>query len=200
MLLDGDMGELPAPATEVLDILMNQAERLSSIVDEFPTLSGINEPAADLDVRSLACNDLLGRAQERSAGRTALAGASVTCDSRTGLAVRADSRWADRILDNLVANALTHGGGTPHIALTAEGGGGDVVVIRVHDDGPGVPETLRDAVFDRYVRGTSGHSGSGLGLFISRGLARLMGGELILEASALSDGATFSLRLPRAAS
>jgi two-component system phosphate regulon sensor histidine kinase PhoR len=198
MLRDGALGEFPAPATAVLDTLMNQAERLASIVDELPLLSSIDAQAADAHVRSLTCSDLLGRAQARSAGRAALAGASVTCHSRDGLAVLADARWADRILDNLVGNALAHGGGTPNVALTAESVGGDVVIIRVQDDGPGVPETLRDAVFERYVRGTSESSGSGLGLFISRGLARLMGGELILESSARSNGATFRLRLPSA--
>ncbi|TMB89559.1 MAG: HAMP domain-containing histidine kinase [Chloroflexi bacterium] len=195
MLRDGTLGEFPAPAAAVLDTLINQAQRLASLVDEIPTLRGIDEQAVDVHVRSLACSDLLGRAQARSAGRAALAGASVKCDSRGDLTVLADARWADRILDNLVINALAHGGGMPHVALTAESVGGDVV-IRVQDDGPGVPETLRDAVFERNVRGTSESPGSGLGLFISRGLARRMGGELSLEASAPSNGATFSLRLP----
>src|SRR5437870_3743329 len=105
MLRDGTLGEFPAPAAAVLDTLINQAQRLASLVDEIPTLRGIDEQAVDVHVRSLACSDLLGRAQARSAGRAALAGASVKCDSRGDLTVLADARWADRILDNLVINA-----------------------------------------------------------------------------------------------
>ena len=147
-----------------------------------------------MQVGSLSCRDLLAGALARSSARADLAGASVACDTPPDLAILADARWTDRILDNLVTNGLAHGGRTPNIVLTAQKVGDDVLIC-VQDDGPGVPEPLRDSVFERFIRGTES-SGSGLGLFISRGLARLMDGELILDAGSESKGATFSLRLP----
>jgi signal transduction histidine kinase len=197
MLREGSVGELPPGAAAVVDTLMSQADRLVTIIDEIPIVTGTGQNTPDVHVQALPCGDLMGRAVARSAGRAALVGASVGCERTGELAVLADPRWVDRILDNLVTNALAHGGRKPSVALTAENAGGDVV-IRVHDDGPGVPAPLRDAVFERFVRGPSESPGSGLGLFISRGLARLMGGELVLEPGPESDGATFSLHLPGA--
>jgi signal transduction histidine kinase len=64
-----------------------------------------------------------------------------------------------------------------------------VLVISVHDDGPGLPEGARSAVFERFVS-LDGHGGSGLGLPIARGLAEAQGGTLDYE-----DG-SFVMRLP----
>jgi signal transduction histidine kinase len=74
-----------------------------------------------------------------------------------------------------------------------------VVAISVSDQGPGVHDDERDAIFERFHRGrdTAGQAGFGLGLAIGRELAERMGGELYLENNAVA-GATFTLRLPGA--
>ncbi len=74
---------------------------------------------------------------------------------------------------------------------------GQTVTLSVCDQGPGVCEEEREAIFDRFKRGrdTSGQAGFGLGLAIGRELARRMGGELVLEPSG-KGGATFTLTLP----
>jgi signal transduction histidine kinase len=73
------------------------------------------------------------------------------------------------------------------------------VAISVCDEGPGVPDDEREAIFERFHRGpdTAGQAGFGLGLAIGRELAERMGGELILE-DRPCPGATFTLRLPGA--
>jgi signal transduction histidine kinase len=78
--------------------------------------------------------------------------------------------------------------------------GDDLVTISVADEGPGVHEDEREAIFERFHRGrdTAGQAGFGLGLAIGRELAERMGGDLYLERSD-RPGATFTLRLPRAA-
>ena len=69
--------------------------------------------------------------------------------------------------------------------------------IAVQDDGPGVPVDERERIFERFARGQQAEAGGfGLGLAIGRELARLMGGDLVLEDGAL--GARFVLWLPRA--
>lgn len=98
---------------------------------------------------------------------------------------------------NLLANARTH---TPPGTTTTLGLGteDDHRVIKVTDDGPGVPDALRARVFDRFVRGEGagggGSTGSGLGLSIVVAIAAAHGGTVTLEPS--DRGAWFRVRLP----
>jgi PAS domain S-box-containing protein len=70
------------------------------------------------------------------------------------------------------------------------------VWLRVDDNGPGVPDELRTHVFDAYFTTKPEGMGTGLGLAVSRSLARAHGGELVLEASSALGGACFRLSLP----
>jgi signal transduction histidine kinase len=101
----------------------------------------------------------------------------------------ADSAAVLRILGILVDNARVHGAGTITIALSAEDGS---AVVRVRDEGPGLPVEDRERLFERFVRGADaqGRAGSGLGLAIARGLAEAMGGSL-----AATGGSQLELRL-----
>jgi signal transduction histidine kinase len=98
-----------------------------------------------------------------------------------------------RIVRLLVDNAFRHGSGRVELRTERRDG---VVVMRVLDDGPGVPESERDAIFERFRRGDgSAKPGWGLGLAIGRELARRMGGELAAEEG---SGGRFALTLPAA--
>jgi signal transduction histidine kinase len=98
------------------------------------------------------------------------------------------------VIDNAIANAIKHGGAT-EIRLSAESSS-DGVQITVDDNGAGVPEEERAAVFERFSRGsTASRSGSGLGLALVAQQAELHGGTAALEASPLG-GARLVLRLP----
>jgi len=99
------------------------------------------------------------------------------------------------LVDNLVDNALryTPRGGrvTVGCAALAEGGS----MLRVEDNGPGIPAHLREQVFERFVRLDEGTHGSGLGLAIVRDIANLHGAELSL-ADAPGGGAVFTIAFP----
>ncbi|BBX02510.1 two-component sensor histidine kinase [Mycolicibacterium moriokaense] len=98
------------------------------------------------------------------------------------------------VIDNAITNAVKHGGAT-EIRLSAESSG-DGVEIAVDDNGSGVPEEERAAVFERFSRGsTAARSGSGLGLALVAQQADLHGGIAAMEASPLG-GARLVLRLP----
>ncbi|BBY64852.1 HAMP domain-containing sensor histidine kinase [Mycolicibacterium helvum] len=97
-------------------------------------------------------------------------------------------------VDNAIANAVKHGGAT-RVQLSAVSSR-DGVEIAVDDNGSGVPEAERSAVFERFARGsTASHSGSGLGLALVAQQAELHGGTASLEDSALG-GARLVLKLP----
>lgn len=114
--------------------------------------------------------------------------------------------WADaervrQILLNLVMNAVKYGtAGSGQVVLNASATP-HVVSIHVADNGPGIPEEKLEAIFDPFVQLSNGLSdrrgGVGLGLAISRDLARAMNGELRVE-STVGVGSRFTLQLPRA--
>ncbi len=97
------------------------------------------------------------------------------------------------VIDNAIANAVRHGGATTvQLAANSSHGG---VQVTVDDNGRGVPEAERSAVFERFARGsTAGHSGSGLGLALVAQQAELHSGTAELTTSPLG-GARLSLRL-----
>jgi two-component system sensor histidine kinase PrrB len=97
-------------------------------------------------------------------------------------------------VDNAIANAVKHGGAT-QVRLSAVSSR-EGVVIAVDDNGTGVPESERTAVFERFARGsTASRSGSGLGLALVAQQAEIHGGTAALEDSPLG-GARLVLRLP----
>lgn len=107
----------------------------------------------------------------------------------------AEFRRVLQILLNLVGNAIRYSpeGSTVRIELSGEDGR---ALVLVRDQGPGVGEKDQQRVFEKFERlGRSGDGGSGLGLYISRRLARAMGGELSVE-SKPGEGASFQLDLP----
>ncbi|WP_051324087.1 sensor histidine kinase [Candidatus Solirubrobacter pratensis] len=125
---------------------------------------------------------------------------AVAAEFRPSPAIDAERCWAlgdpdgvARIVRLLVDNAYRHGGGVVEVRTERRSG---VVVVRVLDGGPGVPDEERDAIFERFRRGEASASpGFGLGLAIGRELARRMGGELALEDG---PGGRFALALPAA--
>jgi signal transduction histidine kinase len=107
--------------------------------------------------------------------------------------------WADadrlaQVLTNLVENALIHGGGKAAISLAAVENRQKGVQVCVDDEGPGFPEAVRGRVFNKFWHtGTSG--GSGLGLYIVRGVVDALRGSVTIEA-APSGGARVRMWLP----
>ncbi|MCI2239749.1 ATP-binding protein [Paenibacillus sp. TRM 82003] len=110
--------------------------------------------------------------------------------------------WADpdrlaQVVTNLVENAVRHGAGTVSITLGHEavaGGGPGEVVLTVDDEGEGVPVENRPYVFSKFWHGGS-RSGTGLGLYVTRGLVEAHGGEVAVSSSP-AGGARFRVRLP----
>ncbi|HEX8245002.1 MAG TPA: ATP-binding protein [Longimicrobium sp.] len=128
--------------------------------------------------------------------------------SAAGLRYLGDEYRVRQILVNLLSNAIkfTPAGGRVRLECRshpAADGGQDELLFVVSDSGDGVRPEDAERIFEPFVQGTAGltrpHGGTGLGLPISRRLARLMGGEVYVDGSAAGPGATFVLRLPAAA-
>lgn len=107
----------------------------------------------------------------------------------------ADERLIERLLHNLVSNALKFTPPGGHV-LVAASGGPDCVELKVSDTGPGIPENLRSAIFEKFRQlEASPRSGFGLGLSICARIVKLHGGLIWVEPGA-GCGSRFIARLP----
>ncbi|HEY5436493.1 MAG TPA: ATP-binding protein [Candidatus Limnocylindrales bacterium] len=126
-------------------------------------------------------------------GRLELAGSPVV--------PRADPHLLERILANLVDNALTYRRpDVPPLVAVSVVGHGERVTVSVADNGIGIPPEHRERIFALFTRlhREDEYPGTGIGLSIVRKAARLMGSDVTV-ASVVGEGSTFSLELPAAA-
>ncbi len=187
---------------EFLDTIHRNAVRIGQLVEDLLELealqAGKSPPLSTETVRLAPIARAVARTVQARADEL---DASVAIDVDDELACAGDADAVERIVLNLVDNALRHGGRGVHVAVDAERRG-NRVRITVRDDGPGIPEAQRSRIFERFFRGfTAGDrdgGGSGLGLAISRELAQAMGGSLSLGSEA-DTGTAFSVDLPAVA-
>lgn len=118
-------------------------------------------------------------------------------DADIHVAATGEFRRVLQILLNLVGNAISYSPDRSVIRLDVAREGDRAFVV-VRDQGPGIPPDKLESVFAKFERlGRGGDGGSGLGLYISRKLARAMGGELTVE-NTVGEGAAFTLSIPAA--
>lgn len=179
--------------------VVRQAGRASRLVDDMLTMARLDR-GIDLDRRPVDLAAFLTAEAERLVLRLP----SVHLDVRVPdhpVPAQLDADRIAQVLGNLVDNAARATGGDGHLLLTLlAADGADTAVVRLEDDGVGIPTADRERVFDRLVRLDDGREdrsgGAGLGLPIARGIARASGGELVAADPLVLDGAAFVLTLP----
>lgn len=114
-----------------------------------------------------------------------------------GVTITADKERLRQVVDNLISNAVKYGGPSKTVSIAVDANDRHVM-IRVSDDGKGIPEEELPHIFNRFHRvAGQGGRGHGLGLYIAAALARLHGGEVTVE-SQVERGSTFTVAIPRA--
>ncbi len=176
-----------------LQVVEAEVRRLTRLVEMLLALARAD--AGTLNPAAIRFD--LARAARLAADRAVVAHAGA--DRRLALRLAPATAHGDplltgRVLDNLLDNALRHGGEHVEIALVPAP---DLIRVAVSDDGPGVPASIRDRVFERFSREGAPSTGFGLGLSIARALAEAQGGRLTLDEG--HRGARFVLELPAAA-
>jgi signal transduction histidine kinase len=201
MALDGAFGDLPSAMTEALTTAQRKTEEAKLLADELLAVARLEGKVLKPKAEPLSVAETLQDAVARARPRAGLVQATITIASAGELTMMADRAMVGKILDNLINNALTYSEHAPTIRLEA-GREAAQVAITVTDDGPGVAPSDQSRIFERFARGSDRLSrekpGSGLGLYLSRGLAEQMGGSLTLAASQSGKGSAFVLRLPPA--
>ena len=117
----------------------------------------------------------------------------IDLDIAEGLAV-ADRTRVSQIVHNLISNAERHG--RPPIAIVGRNGG-PMWSLSVTDQGDGIPAEEQESIFGSFAQGSHHGEGMGMGLSVSRRLARAMGGDLVVDGGC-QDGTRFVLSLPSA--
>lgn len=176
--------------------IASAARHLSELVSDLEDLDAIDRPGFKVASEPVEFGDIA----KRVAGLLALKAADHQIEIITpapniqGYA-KGEFRRVLQIVLNLVGNAIRYSPGGSKVMITIDPEGPS---LSVADEGPGIPEEDRERVFSKFERlGRSGDGGSGLGLYISKKLARAMGGDLNVG-SAEGGGAKFTLRLPPA--
>lgn len=184
-----------------VDVLKNEAGRLAHLVDNVLSYARVEKNSVALQPEKIPVPDLAAAVIARISPRLAAAG----MDSQLSIApelepetVMADMTAVEQIVYNLADNAAKYAcfdGSVLKMELAREK---RFLVIRVEDEGKGISASLKGKLFRPFSRSAEEAAGKqpgvGLGLALSRELARSMGGDLCLEES--SHGCRFALRLP----
>jgi|CXWL01.1.fsa_nt_gi two-component system OmpR family sensor kinase len=195
--------------SEYRETLARLRERLvdvSALTEDLMLLVRAQEGRA-VAVSEVSVADLLNGVAARAATQAAAAHVAMRVTAPSTLVAYADGRLLDRVVDNLVRNGLQHSpeGGTLTLSAERVDAGArsdwvaDEVMIRVSDDGPGIPAAERERVFERFYRLDPSRSrrtgGAGLGLAISREIVHLFRGR-IRVADTDGIGTTLEVRIP----
>ncbi|KAB2349739.1 sensor histidine kinase [Actinomadura rudentiformis] len=165
---------------ELVDTARQSLERLDRLVANLLDMSRLQAGALGMMAQPLALDEIVPRAVDDLGDQ---ARQHVTVDIPADLPeIHADPALLERVLVNLISNALRYSPTGTNVLVTA-GAHQDRVELRIADRGPGIPAADRDRVFQPFQRldDRDNHTGVGLGLALSRGLIEAMGGELIPE-------------------
>jgi two-component system sensor histidine kinase MtrB len=178
---------------EIAEIVVSASRRLDRLTSELLELHRLESGHGELQLEDIDLANAVAQTIRAHGWQQ-----RVRVDPAPTIVLRADRRRLERILVNIIGNAIHHGGAEVRAEIAREGAG---ATIAVSDDGPGIsPEDLPH-VFDRHYKVSSHRGdvrlGSGLGLSIAKESAELLGGTLTAR-SEIGAGATFTLWLPSA--
>ena len=200
-LADGLVADEPATTAHYLRELDIQVERLAALVDDLFLLARLEGPAPDLDRAPYPTADLLSSLLERARplARTAHVQLDIWIAPGTP-AVLVDVRQVERVLDNLVQNALRHTppGGTITVQAARHEDTPTAVLVAVCDTGEGMTPEVLPLLFERYYHGSGSTRGMGLGLALVKAVVQAHGGHVWAQSPppGAARGACISVTLP----
>ena len=174
---------------ETARVVLEEQERLGGLVDDLLMLARLDEVSPRV-LSEVDLDDIVLEEAKRSPFP------SIDMAQVEAARLNGDSRQLTRLVRNLIDNAAHHASSAVAVALQQEPGW---VVLTVSDDGPGVPETDRERIFERFVRlgdaRTRDDGGSGLGLALVHAVTTAHGGSIAVV-DGDHGGSRFEVRLP----
>jgi two-component system sensor histidine kinase KdpD len=179
---------------ELLETIRLETARLERLVANLLDLSRLEAGAARPQRELWPIDELVSRALDALGGEAVRV--TVALDGEAPL-VSVDAAQLERVLVNVLENALRFSSPSDRVELVGTSTGDDVL-IRISDRGPGLDGEDLERIFEPFEHGRGGGQGTGLGLAIARGFAEANGCRLFAEPSS-GSGASFVLALPAAA-
>jgi signal transduction histidine kinase len=209
-LIDAEVrGPVTNAQREDLHRVNRSAGHLLGLINDVLDFARIEAGRVDIKIVDVPVTEALADIESLLAPLMAAKSQAFSRECEASVTGRADREKLDQILINLVGNAIKYTDENGSIRLTCAADG-DMVRVDVHDTGRGIDPADLATIFDPFVRagrhpvqgnhrgggGVAGGGGIGLGLSISRELARAMNGD-VTAVSTPGAGSTFSLHLPR---
>jgi signal transduction histidine kinase len=200
LMLERD--SLTPKQVETVEIILDNCRHLVRLLNDLLDLARSDAGRLSIQAQPTELAPLIDDAVRTMRAQTESTNQSLIQDVEPSLPqVNVEPGRIRQILVNLLTNAHEYSPERASIAVTARAEG-DEVVIAVIDDGPGIPESQLEQIFERFTRGEAGLTqrvgGTGLGLAISKSLVELHGGRIDVD-STVGRGSTFTFRLPAAA-
>ena len=190
--------DLPAHARRSAELLHDQTERMEQMLADLLEISRYDAASALLDAEERDLRPIVTRVVEACAELAQRQGVPVEVVAPARAAAEIDERRIERVIRNLVVNAIEHADGT-RVTITVATSATDVA-CRVRDRGVGMTQEVADHVFDRFYRADTARArttgGTGLGLAIATEDVAIHGGRLQAYGEP-GNGASFLMTLPK---
>lgn len=178
--------------------IFNKSQLMSELINQFHEYSKLDHPQFELSFEKRDICEYLREYLAMRYEELELAGCELETEiPEDAMIMRFDGSQLKRVFENIINNSLRHNSGSMTIFTELSVRDGSVI-IRLGDDGKGIPESIREHIFEPFVTGnearTSG-SGSGLGMAISKKIIEAHGGELSLLPFT-GKGTTYEIKLP----
>jgi len=187
---------------DFLEVINEEADRLNHFVENMVELARIDAGAISLRRRWSSVEEIVAMARARADALTRDHRFEVELESELPSA-RVDASLIAEVLYSLIDNAAKYSPAGSRVKISARRAEDEMILIAVEDEGRGIPEHLRERVFDKFFRATSegatslgGPRGLGMGLAIARGIVEAHGGRIWVESGTGARGARVAFTAP----
>lgn len=187
-------GDDPELVARTAKVIRRQGTRMTRLLEDLLDVARIDGKSMGLETGTVDLPSLLAEVAGDFAHRADAAGVTFAVSALPGPAIDADRRRLLQALSNLVSNSLrfTPRGGTVRLAAERFG---DRARLEVTDTGCGIAEGDVGKIFEAFWQGSGGRTGTGLGLYIVRGIVERHGGTVRVR-SGIGAGTTFEIEIP----
>ncbi len=200
LMVGGVTGVLPAPAAKLGQVALNNAERLSRLIDDLLDMQKIEANMMDFNFQLFPLQALIEDALESHQAFAHKWGVALSLETKVpALSIRVDADRFAQILANLISNACKFSPVGETVRIHVVDMGGNRIKIEVADKGPGIPASFVERIFQKFSQAdgsdTRSKEGTGLGLAITKEIVEKMDGNIGFYANA-DGGTVFYIEFP----